>query len=284
MECNKEFFIHNFKIKHCTEFDESVFTTGISIYEVIRIEQGIPLFLEDHLNRLFYSADISNLSINESYCDIETLISELIQKNNTNEGKIKLIIRFDKENGSNEQDFLIYFTPHYFPSVEEYEYGVKIGLCRTIRSNPNAKILNTEARRKANNTIVEENLFEVLLINHEGFITEGSRSNIFFIKDNMVITPPEKDVLNGITRKNILKICRLNKIEIIEKKVHYSKLKSMDTMFLTGTSLKALPVRLFEEIEFSTNHKILNRIIELYEESIIRYVSSKDQLPRSKAV
>ncbi len=284
MKCNKEFFIHNFKIKHCTEFDESVFTTGISIYEVIRIEQGIPLFLEDHLNRLFYSADISNLSINESYCDIETLISELIQKNNTNEGKIKLIIRFDKKNGSNEQDFLIYFTPHYFPSVKEYKYGVKIGLCRTIRSNPNAKILNTEARRKANNTIVEENLFEVLLINHEGFITEGSRSNIFFIKDNMVITPPEKDVLNGITRKNILKICRLNKIEIIEKKVHYSELKSMDTMFLTGTSLKALPVRLFEEIEFSTNHKILNRIIELYEESIIRYVSSKDQLPRSKAV
>ena len=63
MECYKEFFIHNFKLKHCTEFDESVFTTGISIYEVIRIEQGIPLFLEDHLNRLFYSADISNLSI-----------------------------------------------------------------------------------------------------------------------------------------------------------------------------------------------------------------------------
>ncbi|MCK5171180.1 MAG: aminotransferase class IV, partial [Bacteroidales bacterium] len=161
------------------------------------------------------------------------------------------------------------------PSVKEYKYGVKVGLCRTIRSNPNAKILNTEARKKANNTIVEEKLFEVLLINNEGFITEGSRSNIFFIKDNMVITPPEKDVLNGITRKNILKICKLNKIEIIEKKVHYSELKSIDTMFLTGTSLKALPVRFFGEIEFSTNHKILNRIMELYKESIIRYVSSK---------
>ncbi len=275
MECYKDFFIHNFNLKHCTEFNESVFSTGISIYEVIRIERGIPLFLEDHLNRLFYSADISNLSINESYCDIEALISKLIQKNNTNKGKIKLIIRFDKENSSSEKDFLIYFTPHYFPTVEEYKYGVKVGLCRTIRSNPNAKILNTEARKKANNTIVEEKLFEVLLINNEGFITEGSRSNIFFIKDNMVITPPEKDVLNGITRKNILKICKLNKIEIIEKKVHYSELKSIDTVFLTGTSLKALPVRCFEEIEFSTNHKILKCIMELYEESIIQYVSLK---------
>ena len=44
---------------------------------------------------------------------------------------------------------------------------------------------------------------------------------------------------------------------------------------LTGTSLKALPVRFFEEIEFSTNHKILNRIMELYKESIIQYVSLK---------
>jgi len=275
MECYKEFFIHNFKLKHYSEFDDSNLSLGISIYEVIRIEQGIPLFLEDHLNRLFHSAEISNLSINESYCDIETLISELIKKNNTNEGKIKLIIRFDKENNSNEKDFLIYFTPHYFPSVEEYKNGVNIGLCRTVRTNPNAKILYTEARKKANSRIVEEKLFEVLLINNEEYITEGSRSNIFCIKDNIVITPPEKDVLNGVTRKNILKICKENKIEIIEKKIHYSELKKMDALFISGTSLKALPVRCFEEIAFNTNNKILNRIMKYYEGLISNYISSK---------
>ena len=275
MECYKEFFIHNFKLKHCIEFDDSKLSQGISIYEVIRIEQGIPLFLEDHLNRLFHSADISNLSINESYCDIEILISELIKKNKTNEGKIKLIIRFDKKNGSNEKDFLIYFTPHYFPSVIEYKNGVNIGLCRTTRTNPKAKILYTEARKKANSRIVEENLFEVLLLNNEEFITEGSRSNIFCIKGNTVLTPLENDVLNGVTRKKILEICQENKIEIKEKKIHYSELKNMDTVFITGTSLKALPVRHFEETEFNTDNNILNRIIKYYEELITKYISSK---------
>lgn len=275
MEYYQEYLIHNFKIKRCAEFNINELAKGIAIYEVIKIEQGIPMFLEEHLNRLFHSADISNLSINESYCDIEILIGELIKKNNTKEGKITLVIRFEKENGSNEKDLLIYFTPHYFPSVEEYKNGVKIGSCHATRGNPNAKILNTEARTRANNKIVKENLFEILLINDEGFVTEGSRSNVFFIRDNKVITPPVKDVLNGITRMNIIKLCKQNNIEITEEKIQYSQIKDMDTMFLTGTSIHALAVQRFEELELNTNNKILNRIMELFNELTENYISSK---------
>ncbi|MFC2104638.1 aminotransferase class IV [Bacteroidota bacterium] len=275
MECYKDFFIHNFKLKRVSEFDEYVTAKGISIYEVIRIRYGIPLFLEDHLNRLFDSADISNLQINESYCDIETLISELIKKNNTKEGKIKLVIHFEKEKSSIEKNLLIYFTPHYFPSTEEYKYGVRTGLCRAIRTNPNAKVLNTEARRKANSRIAEEKLFEVLLINEKGLVTEGSRSNIFFIKNSKIITPLKKDILNGVTRRNIIKICKKGGIELIEQDVHYSKINSMDSVFLTGTSLKALPIRYIEKKEFRVDHIILNQIIKLYENLVKEYVASR---------
>lgn len=275
MEYDQEYLIHNFKLKRCAEFNENVLAKGIAIYEVIKIKQGIPLFLEEHLNRLYTSADISNLSINESYCDIETLIGELIKKNNTKEGKINLIIRFEKENGSSEKDLLIYFTPHYFPSVEEYQNGVIIGSCYATRGNPNAKILNSETRIKANNIIIEEKLFEVLLINDEGFITEGSRSNVFFIMDNKVVTPPVKGVLNGITRMNIIKLCKQNNIEIIEEKIHYSQIKDIDTLFLTGTSIHALAVKKFEDLEFNTNNEILNRIMKLFNELTENYISSK---------
>jgi branched-chain amino acid aminotransferase len=275
MEYDQEYLIHNFKLKRCAEFNKNELAKGIGIYEVLKIKQGIPLFLEQHLNRLFHSADISNLSINESYCDIEILIEELVKKNNTKEGKINLVIQFEEENGSNEKDLLIYFTPHYFPSAKEYEEGVKIGSCHAVRGNPNAKILNTEARIRANNKIIEENLFEVLLINNEGFVTEGSRSNVFFIRDNKVITPPVKEVLNGITRMNIIKLCKQNNIEIIEEKIQYSQIKNMDTIFLTGTSIHAIAVQKFEEIEFNTNNKILNRIIELFDELTAKYISSK---------
>lgn len=275
MECYRDFYIHNFKVKPTVDFDESLLELGQSIYEVIRIEKKIPLFLEDHLNRLFDSADLSQLQINESYCDIELLISELLKKNNTSEGKIKLVLHFDQKNGMQEKDLLIYFTPHYFPSDLEYLNGVKTGICHAVRYNPNAKVLNTEARKRANNTIVEEKLFEVLLMNNKEMITEGSRSNVFFIKNNVVLTPPQKDVLNGITRRNIIKICKEHQIEILEKSIHYTDIQHMDTMCLSGTSLKILPVNSLGTCHFDVKNEILRKLMRLYDEAIEDYIQSK---------
>lgn len=276
MECYLDFYIHNFQLKSCSEFDESLLENGTSIYEVIRIEQKIPLFLEDHLNRLFDSADLSQLQVNESYCDIELLITELIKKNNISVGKIKLVIHFDQKNGMQEKDLLIYFTPHYFPSDSEYANGVQVGVCHAVRSNPNAKILNSEARKRANNTIAEEKIFEVLLMNHNGFITEGSRSNVFFIRENIVITPRQKDVLNGITRRNILKLCNKHGIDIIEQDVHLKDLLKMDAVFLSGTSLKVLPIHLLGNHSFDAKNKMLRKIMKLYDGTISDYISSKN--------
>jgi branched-chain amino acid aminotransferase len=274
MECIKDFYLHNFKFKKSDEFDESVLTSGISLYEVIKIENRIPIFLEDHLNRLFESADISYLQINESYCDIESLILELIKKNDADKGKIKIIIHFN-ENSKSEEDLLIYFTPHIIPSKENYENGIVAGICDAVRLNPNAKIYNTDARKKANVKILQEKLFEVLLVDKEGFITEGSRSNVFFIQDHKVLTPPNKDVLNGITRKHIIDICLKNNIPIIEQKINYSEIPQIDAIFFTGTSIDVLPVKTIEKNVFSTNNTLLKQIMDLYKQLISDYIASK---------
>lgn len=272
MECIKNFYIHNFKLRSIPEFDESIFNNGKSVYEVIRITQGIPLFLEDHLNRLFYSADLLNSNINESYCDIETLIDELIKKNNTFEGKIKLVIRFEERN---EKDIILYFTPHYFPTTDEYKNGVIVGICSATRINPNAKLLNSEARKRANNRIVEENLFEVLLVNDLEHITEGSRSNVFFIKNDSVITPPEREILNGITRQKIIKLCKKNNINLIEKTISLSDLKQMDAIFLSGTSINVLPIKQIAGTVYDTNHPILIQIMNLYSELVNHFIRQR---------
>ena len=275
MECIQDFFIHNFKLESSSNFNENVFNTGISIYEVIRIERGIPLFLENHLNRLYHSADISNFTINEGYCDFESLIEQLVKRNDISEGKIKLVLQYNTDKSSSEKDIYIYFTPHYFPTNEEINKGVSVGICNAIRNNPNAKILNTEARNKANHTIAENKLFEVLLQNNNGFISEGSRSNIFFIMNNTVITAPESDVLNGITRQNIIKLCQDHNIDIIERRINISEISTMNSSFISGTSLKALPVKNIEENRFETTHPILKKIIKFYDSLIDNYIEEK---------
>ncbi len=275
MECSKDYYIHNYKFLENSFFNEELFQDGISIYEVIRIENGIPLFLESHLNRLFHTAKLSRLNINESYCDLESLIDELIKKNITYNGKIKLVIHYNSKNKSKEKDLLIYFTSHYFPSNEEYKQGVSVGTCNVVRENPNAKLLNSKARRRANNVIAEKKFFEALLINKEKFITEGSRSNVFFIQGEDLITPPSSDILIGITRSNIIGVCRSNNINVIEKKILYSDIKKMNSSFLSGTSLKVLPIKQIDDIMFDTENLILRTIMKLYDESIEKYISSK---------
>jgi branched-chain amino acid aminotransferase len=274
MECAQNYYIQNFKIKNCNQFNEDLFKDGTSIYEVIRIEKGIPLFLENHLNRLFHSADISGLNINESYCDFETLTEELIKRNQIFEGKIKIVIHY-QANNRNEKNLLLYFTPHYFPTLTETREGVILGLCKAVRTNPNAKILNTIARQKANHYIVENKLFEVLLHDSDNRITEGSRSNIFFIKDQMILTPPGNEVLKGITRSNVFKLCKLNNISIIEKHIHLSDLPQMDAAFLSGTSIKVLPVKSIESIHYHVNNELLQNIMRLYNQLIADYVAEK---------
>jgi branched-chain amino acid aminotransferase len=275
MECIRDFFIHNFKLESSSNFDESIFNSGVSIYEVIRIERGIPLFLENHLSRLYQSADISNLKINEGYCDFESLIEQLIKKNTISQGKIKLILQYNPEKSSHEKDMYIYFTPHYFPSKKEINEGVSVGICNAIRINPNAKVLNTKARNKANHTIAENKIFEVLLKNNSGFISEGSRSNIFYIKNQIVFTAPERDVLNGITRQNIIKLCNDHNIKLIEKKISKSEITEMNSAFLSGTSLKVLPIKNIEETILDTTHSTLLKIMNFYDSLVDDYIEEK---------
>ncbi|OFX21785.1 MAG: hypothetical protein A2041_14015 [Bacteroidetes bacterium GWA2_31_9b] len=281
MECIQEFYIHNKTIKKSIDFDEQVYVSGISVYEIIRIEQAIPLFIEDHLLRIYNSAKLSGLKIIESDKEIENKVRELIQINKVNTGKIKILIHFNSENSNLEKDLLIYFTSHYFPTLSEYRNGVQTGICKAVRTNPNAKIHNTLTRQKANHIIAEKKLFEVILVDNEGYITEGSRSNVFYILGESIITPPMNDVLSGITRKNIQHICIQNKIPFIEKKIHFNDVTQFDAMFLSGTSLKVLPVRSFDEIKFEVNNNMLIRLLKFYNEHINSYIKRKKTSPAS---
>ncbi len=276
MECTQQYFFHNKAFKPCKRFKESVMDTGLSVYEMIRVEKSRPLFITDHLDRLFESIRILNLEISNTKDEIQNCIKLLIDKNRVKTGKIKLVIHFNNTDNRKERDLLIYFTSFYFPSEEKYNTGVPVGLCKAIRTNPNAKILNIQARRRANNVIAEAKVFEVILLDNNGFITEGSRSNVFFIKENQIYTPLSGNVLQGITRKNIFRICKKNNIRLIEKDITLSEIKNYDAAFLSGTSLKVLPIKNIEDISFNPSNKTLKKLMLLYNQLIEKYIGENN--------
>ncbi|MDU1323175.1 MAG: aminotransferase class IV [Clostridium botulinum] len=266
MECFNEFFIENEKIKERGSFEESFLKEGKSLYEVIRIIDGAPLFLKSHLERFYNSAKLEGLNLWLDEEEIKENINRLIEINKVSIGNIKLVFNFNKGKNNN---FLCYFLKHNYPEDIEYKRGVKTILYHGERENPNAKVINMDFRKIVGEKIKEEKAYEAILVDRNGYITEGSKSNIFMIKDGKVITAPIEKVLPGITRQNIIDVCKNLNLKVEEEKVHYKDIDKLEGLFISGTSPKVLPIKSVDEIEFkSSENKLILSIMEGYNKAI----------------
>ena len=112
----------------------------------------------------------------------------------------------------------------------------------------------------------EANAHEALLVDRHGFITEGSKSNFFGIKDKNLITAKGEAVLKGITRDKIFKIAKSLGIEVEEKEIKASEISDLDSLFISGTSVAILPISQVDDIKFDVNNEILIKIMKRYNE------------------
>jgi branched-chain amino acid aminotransferase len=243
-------------------------------YEVIRLMDDIFLFLEEHLVRLNNSVKncIQNL-----YVDFKYLTDSLLKlkyNNSLSFGNVKLLIYV---NENNNIETIAYETPHYYPSEEQYQKGVTISLYHIEREQPNIKYINNLFQKKCKSEIIAKNVFEVLLVDHNDFITEGSKSNVFFIEDNFVLTPPSSRVLKGITRQHVFNICNALNYNIIEKNISIKELNKYTSVFITGTSPKVLPVNSVNQNVYNVQNPILQRIMKEYDLQIIDYITKIKQ-------
>ncbi|MCY6370441.1 aminotransferase class IV [Clostridium ganghwense] len=270
-ECYSEKFICNNEVESCEEFSNDFVNKGKSLYEVIRIIKGVPLFLEDHLQRLENSASITGLELWLNKSEIKSNIEELCRVNNVFEGNVKIVFNHRDEN---EKDFLMYFIKHNYPTEDMYKNGVYTTLYHAERENPNAKVINTNLREATNKIIKEKGVFEAILVDDNGYITEGSRSTIFMIKGNKIFTSPLKAVLPGITRKYVVKVCNELGKEIEEKEIYYKDIKELDGLFVCGTSPKVLPISRVDENKYNPNNDIVQQIKKGYDKVIQEYVEN----------
>lgn len=246
-------------------------TNGKSIYEVIRIIDGVPLFFEEHFLRLENSLKIVGLKNYYSENKMKEKITLLIEKSKNYTGNIKIVINYIKE----KHDLYIFFIGHYYPKKEEYLKGVKTILYFGERDNPNAKVIASSFREAVTKKIKDSNAFEAILVDRDGNVTEGSKSNMFFVKDDVVYTSPVKAVLPGITRSKILEVCKKYNIKVIEEKIPYKTLKDMDGIFISGTSPKVLPVSYVENYKFNSgSNNIIKILIKGYDDFVNEYVNS----------
>jgi len=245
----------------------------VQLYEVIRIIEGIPVFLEDHLNRLYNSAHLTNLGKLPGPDLLEEMIKNFITSQNKDIGNLKLSFSFSAQ--STQPSCELIFIPHYYPTQVEYSRGVKVGLMQAERPVPQAKVQNSGIRDRANKAISDNCLFEVLLIDTEGNITEGSRSNVFFIKKQTLYSAPTDRILLGITWIKTMELCKKAGINVIEAPIPVNTLEQFDAAFLTGTSPKLLPICSVGDIVYKTDLPLLIELQELYNQLIEIYLQKR---------
>lgn len=256
----KYFFIDE-EIKEVSDFIASENEGGI--YEVIRVEKRVPLFVHEHLQRFNKSAKIAGKFIRFTNEEITSFIINLIEINNVDFGNILI---------SCKTKLKVFFIEHKYPDKLDYLNGVKCDILFAERENPNAKVFQTPVRQKANQMIADKKLYEVLLANSAGQITEGSRSNVFFIKGNQVFTPPPSKVLLGITRQKTIEIIQNKKLIFSETEINVRDLSDFDAAFITGTSPQILPVNKIGELHFDVKNQIVQQLVTAYQQLVASYI------------
>lgn len=231
-------------------------------YEVVRLIDGKFLFLQDHLDRLEQSLSGSGLPYPGSGA-IRAYLRLLQSVNDHTLGNIRICIQ---PGPGEEAQILCYYIAYFYPEICMYKSGVQLVSYPHVRPNPGIKKWDDNFRKSVRDYLRDFGVYEVILMNSEKQITEGSRSNIFFIdKENHLITPPTKDILAGITRKYVLEICREERIEVLERPVKVSELDNMVSCFISGTSPKVLPIWQLDSFQFAADHPLIEILMDRFE-------------------
>lgn len=271
-ECFGKKYILNGEIEPGESFDNALVYEGHSVYEVIRMIKGNPVFFFDHMDRLQASAAIQCRKPLADTSSIRRDIIRLIKTEKRKDINLKIVFNY---NGDAE-NYVIYFIEPIYPSEDQYRKGVKGILYHAERKDPESKVINHKLRSSIYHKLILEGGYEALLVNDDNQITEGSRSNIFFLKNDVLYTAPDNLVLNGITRKHILDICGENRIKVVLACVAADSIAEYDAAFMTGTSPMVLPFSSINETIFNVGLPLINRLRNLYlqkaEESIQVFV------------
>lgn len=259
--CLLTYFILNDTIESSCDFIKEKIFTGNVFYEVLRVINSKPLFYNEHIERFMISIESSEHEFTLSRKSITKRIKALILSNKIDEGNIRFQVSFST---NSQPVFSAWVTPYFYPGKQLYMKGASLSTTDAQRKNPNVKIYNPNLKNNISALLKEKGVYEILLINQKGLITEGSRSNIFFIKEKSIFTPLSSSVLPGITRLKVLDIANKLNIDCKEVDIPHNSLESFCAAFVTGTSPKVLPVKNIDKVLYNPSHPIIHDIKNEY--------------------
>lgn len=238
------------------------------VYEMFRVESGCALFLADHLERFAGSIEAAHQSQPQCFAQLPSLIDWLIVCNAMQNGGMRLCLSADGV-------FQGGFVPTEIPTAQMYAEGVHCELLSAMREQPNAKIYHAEMRSAAASQQAQHQAFESILVDNDGNITEGSRSNVLFIKNGELYSAPESRILGGIMRKKLLEICQELGVAVHCVDISAESIGDYEAAFISSTPARILPIATICDTHYSLDNSLLIKLMREMEIRVRQQIEKK---------
>ncbi|MEO0224285.1 MAG: aminotransferase class IV [candidate division WOR-3 bacterium] len=266
------FFNDEFTNSAYLPLEERSVNFGDGVYEVIVTYNFRPFKIDEHINRLFYSAGEIFLKVPYSIQEIKTIIDEGIKK--ISKPNLKIYIQLSRGSYERTHEFPpSYIKPNFFIIFREFQRiednirfkGVKLFTYPDIRwERCDIKSLNLLPNVLAKQFSRNKGGFEALFIKN-GKITECASSSFFaFIDDKLITHPLTNEILSGITRSEVINIAKSLGFEVIERPIFINEIEKIQECFITSTTAEVLPIISIDNYQFP----IGERTLKIYNEFI----------------
>ncbi len=233
---------------------------GLGVFEGVRCylcddDRSAIFRLDDHTERLFLSAHIAQMRIPYTREEINSAIIATLKANGLREGYIRPLVYlgagsmglYPKDNPVRVS--ISAWAWGAYLGEEGIEKGIRVKISSFARNHVNAgmtkaKIVGNYVNSiLAKREVVAAGYDEAVLLDTDGYVSEGSGENIFIVKDGVLKTTPLTSILKGITRDSVIRIARDQGIELVEERFTRDELYTADEAFFTGTAAEVTPIR-----------------------------------------
>ena len=226
------------------------FLYGYGAFTTLTTYRKKILFLTDHIDRLFESAEVIGIIPVWDKKQVMAWVIKTYEMNSTEQCEVRIRVNISKgENPDvniegNKQckpSLSIIVSQLPFHSDESYRFGISMLTVNLERVFPRSKNFNFLPSIIALNEAKNKGYYDALLVDKDGFITEATTGNVFFFRDNVLYTTSSR-ILEGITRLHIIKAAQRCNIRVKKKMFKLGELLNADEVFITGTTKAILPV------------------------------------------
>ncbi len=232
---------------------------GMGVFEGLRAyktEQGTAIFrLSEHTDRLFRSAHILRMKIPYDKETLNQMQCEAVSRNNLESAYLRPMCFYGSEgmglraDNLNVHVMIAAWEWGSYLGEENMQLGIRIKTSSYTRNHVNSVMCKAKANGNYMNSILAlqdamaDGYDEALLLDHEGYVAEGSGENIFIIRNGKLYTPELTSALEGITRDTLMQIAQQQGLEVIEKRITRDEVYVADEAFFTGTAAEVTPIR-----------------------------------------